>query len=452
MNNTINFFKEIALIPRESGNEEKIADYLTNFAKKRGLTWYKDKYNNVLIKKINKNLPCLILQAHMDMVCVSKDANFNFNTNPIKVIEKDGYLYANDTSLGADNGIGVAQILNILDSNIPCNIEALFTTSEETTMIGAKNFDVSLLNGNYLINLDGFDENTILTESAAYYDLVMDSTSLSWEYGKKNNTYLIKLEGLLGGHSGYDINKNAGNAILLVAEFLKLLDGNLVSIKSGTKNNVFPSSATAIIATDINNIEEITKQFLDKYHFLYPKLNISYKKVRDEQKYLKNTKEFLDFLTQFPSKAINYDENKRVTTSINLGVINNTHLEIGLRSSREKEALKALENLNSLACKYSFKLSKEGYQPGFYMDKNAKLITLLAKSSPYKNKPHISIAHISTEVGFMKEKMPNLEIAIISPKIRYAHSIRECVSIDSIYLVDKWLEKFIIQFNEFFDN
>ena len=135
-----------------------------------------------------------------------------------------------------------------------------------------------------------------------------------------------------------------------------------------------------------------------------------------------------------------------------MGVINNTHLEIGLRSSREKEALKALENLNSLACKYSFKLSKEGYQPGFYMDKNAKLITLLAKSSPYKNKPHISIAHISTEVGFMKEKMPNLEIAIISPKIRYAHSIRECVSIDSIYLVDKWLEKFIIQFNEFFDN
>src|SRR5699024_8902959 len=147
-----------AQIPRESGNEEGIANYLVQFAQKRNLYWYKDQYNNVLIKKENKDLPCLILQAHTDMVCVSKDPLFDFSIEPIEVVEINGYLYANNTTLGADNGIGVAQILNILDSNLPCNIEAIFTTSEETSMIGADRFDMSLLKGNYLLNLDGFDE------------------------------------------------------------------------------------------------------------------------------------------------------------------------------------------------------------------------------------------------------------------------------------------------------
>ena len=144
MNNTIRFFKEIAKIPRESGNEEGIANYLVEFAQERNLYCYKDKYNNVLIKKENKNLPCLILQAHTDMVCVSENSQFNFKIKPIEVLEKDGYLYANHTTLGADNGIGVAQILNILDSSLPCNIEAIFTTSEETSMTGAINFDINL--------------------------------------------------------------------------------------------------------------------------------------------------------------------------------------------------------------------------------------------------------------------------------------------------------------------
>jgi len=176
MNKTIEFFYEIANIPRESGNEENIANYLCEFAQKRNLYYTKDQYNNVIIKKKNNNKTPIILQAHMDMVC-EKDNNieFDFKKDSIKVIEENGYLRAERTTLGADNGIGIAQILNILDSNLNYNIEAIFTVSEETSMIGADKVDLSNIEGKQLINLDGFEKNTIIIESASFFDIILKS-------------------------------------------------------------------------------------------------------------------------------------------------------------------------------------------------------------------------------------------------------------------------------------
>lgn len=173
-NTTIKYFKEIAKIPRESGHEEKIAKYLCKFAELRNLEYEKDEYNNVLIKKKNCNKTPLILQVHTDMVC-EKEQNkcFDFEEDSIEVIEENGYLHANGTTLGADNGIGIAQVLTILDSNIETNIEAIFTVSEETSMLGSINFDTSKVNGKMLLNLDGFEENTILIESAGFYDIIL---------------------------------------------------------------------------------------------------------------------------------------------------------------------------------------------------------------------------------------------------------------------------------------
>ena len=161
-NTTIKYFKE------------KIAKYLCEFAELRNLEYEKDEYNNVLIKKNNCNKTPLILQVHTDMVC-EKEQNkcFDFEEDSIEVMEKNGYLHANGTTLGADNGIGIAQILTILDSNIETNIEAIFTVSEETSMLGSINFDTSKLNGKMLLNLDGFEENTILIESAGFYDIIL---------------------------------------------------------------------------------------------------------------------------------------------------------------------------------------------------------------------------------------------------------------------------------------
>ena len=150
-NTTIKYFKEIAKIPRESGHEEKIAKYLCEFAELRNLEYEKDEYNNVLIKKNNCNKTPLILQVHTDMVC-EKEQNkcFDFEEDSIEVMEKNGYLHANGTTLGA-----------------------IFTVSEETSMLGSINFDTSKLNGKMLLNLDGFEENTILIESAGFYDIIL---------------------------------------------------------------------------------------------------------------------------------------------------------------------------------------------------------------------------------------------------------------------------------------
>ena len=140
--NTMMFFKEITKIPRESGNEKKMAEYLVHFAKERNLFYKCDEYNNVIIKKKTVNKRPIILQAHMDMVCEKNPTKeINFAEDAIEVIEKDGFLMANGTTLGADNGIGMAQILTILDSDILCNIEAVFTVAEETTMAGALNLN-----------------------------------------------------------------------------------------------------------------------------------------------------------------------------------------------------------------------------------------------------------------------------------------------------------------------
>lgn len=448
MNNTIRFFKDIASIPRESGNEEQIAKYLINFAKSRGLFYYEDKYHNVLIKKENNNLPCLILQAHLDMVCVSSIPNFDFKKRKIELKEKDGYLMANNTTLGADNGIGVAQILNILDSNIPCNIEAVFTVCEETTMIGAMNFDTSLLKGKYLLNLDGFEENNILTESAAYYDISFDKDNKSITNSLKKNCYKIYLTGLDGGHSGYDVNKGRGNAILLMAEFLKLLNCDICSFKSGTKNNVFPSSAVSIICTDVENPNNIILEFKRKYRFEYPNLKINYEYVNKRRKCWADSSLLLEFLTQFPSKVLYYNSENMPTTSLNLGVINDYHLEIGLRSSRVDEAKHTLKYLENLANKYNHIFKTDGYQPGFFSKSNCKLIELLKNTCPYSTSPTISLSHITVEVGFFQEKMPDLQVAIISPKILNAHSIKECVLLNSVEMLDIWLKKFIEDFNK----
>lgn len=258
--NTISYFEEIAKIPRESENEKKIAEYLVNFAKKRNLYYKCDEYNNVLIKKKIYNKEPIILQAHVDMVCEKdKEKQFNFETDSIEVMEKDGYLTANGTTLGADNGIGVAQILAILDSDISCNIEAIFTVSEETTMLGAMKFDTDDLEGKAFLSLDGFEENTIIIESACFYDIILEMQYV-FKNIKNKKAYEINISGFSGGHSGFDINKNLGNSNIELSKILLEVDDiEIIDFSGGTKFNVIPSQAKAKFYTNIpkKEIEEM---------------------------------------------------------------------------------------------------------------------------------------------------------------------------------------------------
>lgn len=484
MDRTVEFFYEISKIPRESGNEKLIAEFLCDFAKKRDLYYRKDAYNNVIIKKNTSDKEPIILQAHMDMVCEKeKNLEFDFEKDSINVFEENGFLKAKGTTLGADNGIGVAQILNILDSNLKCNIEAVFTATEETSMIGAERIDVSDFKSKEMINLDGFSENTILVESAGFFDIIY---KLNYNFEKKSNknVYKIILKGLLGGHSGFEIDNNKGNSSILLTSFLKEIDNiELVNFTSGTKFNVIPSIAEAIFSCteDEEKVECLIQNFLKKYRKVYNLLDISLEKVNtntikeekssllrcdnDKEKKLEDNKDFIQVLNNYDSLnflnmianfkhgVFNKNDRGEVTTSANLGVVNlkNQIIKIGMRSSKKEEEKSCLEYLENYSKQNNCEFEIIGKQPGFETKENSSLVENLKSVYQSMNDgklPSVKSVHITVETGFFKEKIKDLEVAIISPKILNAHTVDETVSLESIKRCDEWLINYIKEKNK----
>lgn len=451
MSKTIEFFKEIAKIPRETGNEKQISDYICEFAKKRNLEYIQDKYNNVVIKKYNgKNEP-IILQAHLDMVCEKDDLDFDFEKDEIVLIEEDGYIKAKGTTLGADNGIGIAQILNILDSDLQVNIEAVFTVSEETTMVGAEYIDVSILKGKKLINLDGFEKNTIINESAGFVDIVIKT---NYEYiDKTSSLYKITLKGLEGGHSGFDINKNRGNSIIELAKFLlNINDIRLAELNGGTKFNVIPSTAESIFESNIleENLRNDLNEYENKLKNEYPNIQLKICKITNEYEMLSNekSKHFLKGILNIKNGVIYENSRKMPVTSSNLGIVNlkDNEIKIGFRSSRENEKKEVLEKIELYCMDNGYVFSKIGEQPSFKTKKESSLIKDLIKAfkeTIHEKGPNVVPLHITVEAGFFKQKISDLEVAIISPEILGAHTTKERVSIESIHNCDKWLIKFL---------
>lgn len=455
MSKTIDFFYEISKIPRESGNEEGIANYICDFAKKRNLYYEKDKYNNVIIKKKNSEKSPIILQAHLDMVCEKENGlEFDFPKDPIEVFESDGYLKAKGTTLGADNGIGVAQILNILDSDVKCNIEAVFTVSEETTMIGAENIDLSSLKGKEMINLDGFEENTIIIESASFFDIILKS-NYEFKSTGASNVYKISLQGLEGGHSGFDIDKNRGNASVILAELLRKIENvELINFIGGTKFNVIPSSAECIIFSTESKqkVENIIEEFIKAYKEKYNNLKIYFKEdelSKENLKYLNKIEslKILNAISTFKHGVFYKNDNGEVTTSINLGVVNleNQEFKIGMRSSRKKEEIECLDYIENFAKENDLEFIIQSSQPGFETKQESKFVQKIKKAFEKEEISNLKIkpVHITVEAGFLKEKIKDLELAIISPKILNAHTVNECVSVESVKKCDKWIEKIL---------
>lgn len=446
---TLPFFEEISKIPRESGNEENIVKYIAKFAEDRNLEYITDKYNNIIIKKYINNTQPLILQAHLDMVCEKEDnSNFDFSKEGLELIYEDNYLKANKTTLGADNGIGVAQILNILDKPTKINIEAIFTSNEETSMSGAMNIDLNSLKGKKMINLDGFNSDTILLESASFSDIDINTNYQKTEKATKN-LYKIKISGLEGGHSGFDISKNKGNAISLLAEILLKIDGIKISeFTGGSKINVIPSTAQAIIETK-KDINKVIKEYQEEKQRDYPKLKIEVSKELDKRAILtqEDTNLFLSSIYHLKHGIINKNNRDEVTTSQNLALVDLSRnlIQIGLRSSQTNEESCATNLIKEYCKNYNYKFNLVGHQPGFCTTEDKELVKNM-RESYYKlnNKyPEMKSVHISVEVGLIKEKIKDLEVVIISPEIVDAHTPNEKVKISSIIECDKWLEEYI---------
>ncbi len=445
---TIYIFKEISKIPRESGNEGKIAEYLCEFARDRNLYYIKDDFNNVYIRKENGTNEFIILQAHTDMVC-EKELNkeFDFEKDSIEVIEENGFLKANGTTLGADDGIGVAQILALLDSDKGYNIEALFTTSEETSMVGAINFDTSILKGRKLLNLDGFNENSILIESAAFYDIQFHD-NFSFENVQEKRGYIIELTGLKGGHSGTEINKNNGNASILLCELLKNIEDLKISeFLGGEKFNVIPSNAYALVLSECD-VHKVVNEFVNSKKDEFPSLEI--KVIETDINKVLSHEDSIDFINAVYEfrHGVFYEHDGFVTSSINLGSVSlKNHLwKVGMRSSRSNEERECLDYLKNFCSNRNIEFELLGHQPGFISDPNSVFIKKILEAHPsdlFKSNPSIERVHVTVEVGFFQEKCPLIEIAIISPNIIGAHTPQECVEIDSINRTDKWISNLL---------
>ncbi len=252
------FFEEICNIPHGSKNEKKLSDYIVHFAEKKGLYYRQDEKNNVLIKKTAtqgyETQPTIILQSHIDMVC-EKNGNIehDFEKDGLKLIIEDGKIKADGTTLGADNGIGVAYMLAILDAeNIAHpDIEAIFTTEEEIGMGGAKAFDVSDLKGKIFINLDS-EEQGELVISCCGGNKTNVLLPIVWEKVPEwGMPYLLKITGLKGGHSGTDIHLQRANANKLMGRILlqifNVYDIRICNILGGEKDNAIPREAETVL-------------------------------------------------------------------------------------------------------------------------------------------------------------------------------------------------------------
>ncbi len=348
-------FLALTRIPRPSYYERVVSDYLVRTLTEAGIHAWRDEVGNVIAEKAatagRENDPTIILQAHMDMVCVSADgALYEPTKDAIRTVRDGRYLRADGTSLGADDGIGIAVILAIFkDSGLSHGrLRAIFTVDEESSMTGVKGLDAKYLDADYLINCDSEDVDIITVSSAGSVNVDVRMQLTREEMQVDERAWSIEFRGLLGGHSGVDIDKDRANAILLLAELLaKLPHIRLAHLAGGMARNAIPSCAEAVIVcpkTAAEQIEKTIREAKADFAARYPQeagMEIVCREAGDAQPLTADcTANILGFLADIPNGVKAKDSVLNlVETSSNLGVAAMTadelHLRMHPRSSKE---------------------------------------------------------------------------------------------------------------------
>lgn len=434
------YFRELSNIPHESHNEKAISDYIYNFGKSLGLETKQDDILNVYIRKPAtkgyEDKPGIILQGHMDMVCEkATSSNHNFATDKIEWVIKDDLLFANDTTLGADDGIAVAMAMAILedDSLVHPELEVLITVTEETTMAGALGLEKGLLKGKYLFNIDS-EEEGILTLGSAGGTLFKTNLELKFE---NREVELVKLhfDGFLGGHSGMEIGKNRRNMIKTIAEFIKETGLSVLSIDCGNKDNAIPRVGEIVIENS-PKLDEVIAKFVEKYNG-EEQLTIDKKEVfvgKVLTNALKDT--LIEILEKLPT-GVNTKDETGIISSSNLAIVQTIQDEILIRDSIRSSSLSILEEMKTSFAKISKTLGLNYEFSGGYPSWEKKENSILQKfaNKVYKDLTGKEfeniIVHAGLECGAIYEKYPNLELISFGPDIRGAHTPKENLSISS---------------------
>jgi dipeptidase D len=462
-----NMFADLNAVPRPSKKEERVIEFMVNFGKNLNLETFVDKVGNVIIKKKAtkglENRKTVVLQSHLDMVHQkNSDTNFDFDSEGIKMLIDGDWVTANGTTLGADNGLGVASIMAVLASSEieHPNLEALFTIDEETGMTGAMGLEGGILKGDILLNLDTEEDDEIGMGCAGGVDVTATRTYQEEEVSKYSTAYSITVKGLNGGHSGMDIHKGLGNANKIMNRLL--FDGftnfglRVSEINGGSLRNAIPRESSAIITVDkvskeaflletnilINNIKE---EFLT----LESKLTIDIKEATLPKKTMELGVQ--EGLLKSIYAALNGvyrmspDITDLVETSNNIArvIVKNGHIKIGCltRSSSESNKLDLANSLRSAFELSGFDVELSGKYPGWQPNVNSEILDVV--SNLYENlhgeKAHVAACHAGLECGILGQNYPEMDMVSFGPTIRGAHSPDERASISSTQKFWKFL-------------
>jgi len=455
-----NHFEEITKYPRPSKQEEKIVKYVVEFGKKLNLDTSRDSFGNILIRKPaspgKENVKTVTLQGHLDMVCEkNRGVEFDFENDPINVYVDNGWVKARGTTLGADNGIGVAAALSVLESRDIEHgpIEALFTLDEETGLTGASKLKKGWLKGDILINMDSEEEGVLYIGCAGGKN-TRASFKFSPEKAPGNYTaFEIKVEGLIGGHSGLEIHSGRGNAIKILARLLWIyLKDNklrLAKIEGGNKHNAIPREAFAVVLVP-RTAEKAFRKFVVKYNTtvkdelssVEANLNVTAEKHETPKTVIdmQATKQLLNALYSVPHGVIKMsaDIPNLVETSTNLATIATEGRKVSIVTSQRSSAASEIEDITNMVTSV-FMLSGAGYEyndgyPGWKPDVHSEILGLF--KSTYKNlygkEPAVKAIHAGLECGIIKEKYPHMDMISFGPTMYGVHSPDERLEIAAV--------------------
>lgn len=461
-------FERISAVPRCSNNEDRISEFMFNFGKELGLDTTKDEFGNVLIKKPAtkgfENKDTVVLQSHIDMVCEKTEtSNHDFTCDPIELLVDGDFIHANETTLGADDGIGVALVMAILESNEISHprIEAIFTTTEETGMDGAIGLSEKMLSGKHLINIDNEEDWMIIVGCAGGIGATLEK-KISKKILENVSNYNIKVSGLQGGHSGTMIGESRLNAIKILNSLLLRLRSDLnihlSEINGGTKHNAIPSLASSIIGVDL----ELEKKLMDifnaisiEYKEKYLKrefdLEITIEKVDNQYDYIEeeSAKNILNVLELFPHGVNTMDKDLDIVrSSNNLAIVRTEEsfkIHTSIRSSHPGDMKELKNKVKDIASNFEFEINfSDGYpmwEPNFdnHLLETAKESYRQLK----KSEAEVAVIHAGLETGILSKKYPNTNMISIGPNILGAHTPKERLSISSTEFCFEYLKHII---------
>lgn len=452
------YFEELCRIPHPSGSTKAISDYCAAFAKERGLEYYQDSLNNVIIIQPAspgyEKSPAVILQGHLDMVAEKDpDSPIDFTRDGLDLRLDGDAIFAKGTTLGGDDGIAVALALAVLDSPELAHprLEAVFTVDEETGMDGAKGLDCTPLQGRLMLNMDS-EEEGIFTVSCAGGTGAVVSIPLTRQAcgcGKAK----VAVTGLTGGHSGAEIDKGRANANILLGRVLNALrkaaDFRLIACGGGQKDNAIPLAAEAEIALcgcECSAAEQVCRDMeaalRREYAVSDPNLTVTFTPCGEAESCCDpaSTEKVLDFLLLTPNgvAAMSQDMPDLVQTSSNLGILRShedaLEAHISIRSSVTTQKRMLLERVQHLAVLLGGAAEVAGDYPAWEYKRESALRDLMAEvyQDQYGTKPQILAIHAGLECGLFSDKLPGLDCVSFGPDMQDIHTSREKLSAASV--------------------